>query len=275
MIKMLTSGFFNSKNHDRRYNAQQFGSIFDGIINDGIYMTIGDHFNITVSTDHPMELWVGSGRAWFDHGWVLNDSIMILPVEVGEIQHPRKDIVVIETNWTDGVRANSIKIIKGEPSKNPVAPTPIRSALINQYPLATIDVPKTCEALQQGYITNHIGTGSCPFVTGPLKTIDATAMLAQWNDQWTRWYNGIRDILSDVDPGGSLGVAVFDLQQDVQNLEENKYDKSAAQIEFSNIDERLSNITNQVYLRHIIRYGTSGPNNSVGDEGDVYIQIMS
>lgn len=263
---MFTYGFYDSLNGDRRYNAKQFTSLFDGIILDGIFMSIGDRFNVTVSPNDPMELLVGSGRAWFDHSWNLNESDMILQVELGAVNLPRKDLVVLEVDRTN--RTNSIKIIKGEPAKEPVAPEPIRSENLNQHVLAIITVPKDCSQLEQGFIENQIGTSACPFVTGPLETINADALLAQWNDQWTRWYNGIRDILSDVDPGGSLGVAVFDLQQDVQNLANTKYDKATA-------ETQITNLTNQINLRHIIRYGTAAPNNSVGIDGDVYIQIMS
>ena len=44
---MLTYGFFNSKNNDRIYDATDFGSIFDGVINDGVYMGIGNHLAVT------------------------------------------------------------------------------------------------------------------------------------------------------------------------------------------------------------------------------------
>lgn len=37
----FTSGFFNSQNHDRTYNAEQMSAIFDGVITDGVYAGIG------------------------------------------------------------------------------------------------------------------------------------------------------------------------------------------------------------------------------------------
>ena len=41
----LTGGFFNSKDHDRRYNAESISRLFDGIIEDGVYETYGDKKN--------------------------------------------------------------------------------------------------------------------------------------------------------------------------------------------------------------------------------------
>ena len=36
----VTSGFYNGLSHDRKYNAVQMSSLFDGIINDGIFQSI-------------------------------------------------------------------------------------------------------------------------------------------------------------------------------------------------------------------------------------------
>ena len=46
----VTSGFFNSLNSDRRYNAEQMSAIFDGVINDGIFSSIGTAFTVTADS---------------------------------------------------------------------------------------------------------------------------------------------------------------------------------------------------------------------------------
>ena len=38
----LTSGFYNSLDGDRTYNAEQMSELFDGIINDGI-LNLSEH----------------------------------------------------------------------------------------------------------------------------------------------------------------------------------------------------------------------------------------
>lgn len=38
----VTYGFFNSVNGDRKYNADQMSSYFDGLVTDGVYEKIGD-----------------------------------------------------------------------------------------------------------------------------------------------------------------------------------------------------------------------------------------
>ena len=60
----VTYGFYNSSNGDRKYNAEQFGSIFDGIILDGVFELIGDHFAVTPVSGSM----AGYVRTWW--GWV-------------------------------------------------------------------------------------------------------------------------------------------------------------------------------------------------------------
>ena len=66
----LTGGFFNSKDHDRRYNAETISRLFDGIIEDGVYETYGDKFIVCQASG--MDVTIGSARAWFDHCWIHN-----------------------------------------------------------------------------------------------------------------------------------------------------------------------------------------------------------
>ena len=43
----VTYGFYDSTGGDRKYNAEQMGSIFDGIISDGFYSNIGNMVGAT------------------------------------------------------------------------------------------------------------------------------------------------------------------------------------------------------------------------------------
>lgn len=182
----VTYGFYNSNNHDRRYNTIQMSSIFDGIILDGIFMSIGTCF-VVEATGNDMFVRVGEGRAWFNHTWTLNDSLLPLEVPLSEVILNRIDAVVLEVNEERSVRANSIKIVKGTPSSNPVRPTMIQTKLVHQYPLAFIRVNKGVTSIRQADLTNMVGSGSTPYVTGILKTVNIEAMVAQWEDQWKIW----------------------------------------------------------------------------------------
>lgn len=183
----VTFGFYNSVNHDRRYNALQMSSIFDGIIRDGIFMSIGTAMVVKAASG--MTVNVGEGRAWFDHTWTLNDSELPVKLEASELILNRIDTIVLDVDHRDSVRANSIIAIKGTPASNPVAPTLIRTTDHNQYPLCNIYVKAGVTEITQSNITNLVGTGSCPFITGILESIDIEDLVSQWEAQWNEFYS--------------------------------------------------------------------------------------
>ena len=69
----LSSGFYNSVNGDRVYDAEQFGALFDGIISDGVFPNVGNHFLVRPGTNE-MAVYVGSGKAWLNRRWVENTA---------------------------------------------------------------------------------------------------------------------------------------------------------------------------------------------------------
>lgn len=182
----VTSGFFNSLNSDRRYNAEQMSAIFDGIIKDGVFASIGTAF--TVSADSGFTVNVGIGRAWFDSIWVYNDAILPLTFDIPEVVLDRIDAIVIEINKTEEVRAGSIKIVKGFPASIPQRPTLTKNAYVTQYPLAYVEINAGRVSVSQSMITSMIGTSECPYITGILQVQNIDNIVAQWQAQWTEWY---------------------------------------------------------------------------------------
>lgn len=188
----FTYGFYNYMEDedgipDRRYNAEQMSSLFDGILRDGIFASIGDCFMVKSGTG--MIVNVGTGRAWFDHTWSLNDAIMPVTIDQAEVLQPRIDTICIEVDHTLTVRANSIIVVKGTPQSTPRPPSLINEEFKKQYPLADIYVGRQVTTINQADITNRIGYSDTPFVTGVLEVLDAEPLLAQWNDQWHRFYD--------------------------------------------------------------------------------------
>ena len=182
----VTYGFYNSKNHDRRYDAIQMSRIFDGIIRDGVLQHYGTA--MMVKESEGMIVNVGIGRAWFNHTWTLNDALLPLTLPLSEVILNRIDAIVLEVDARESVRANSIKIIKGTPASNPKNPTLIKTNDRWQYPLAYIRVNAGVTAIRQANITNCVGTSACPFVTAPLEKMSIDALVAQWGDQWKAFY---------------------------------------------------------------------------------------
>lgn len=191
----LTCGFFNSIEHDRRYDARQFSRIFDGIINDGIFMNIGDCMIVKSTTGRNVE--IGTGRAWFDGTWSYNDTAYLLELPLSDTITKRIDTIVLEVNYADSVRANSYKVLRGEASDEPVPPTLINDELVHQHPLCNIARQPNVDDVTQADITNLVGTEVTPFVSGILETVNTSELLIQWEAQFAQWMGRLVDDFED------------------------------------------------------------------------------
>lgn len=181
----FASGFFNSVDHDRLYDATDISRLFDGLIRDGIFASIGDC--MVVKQSNQMNVTVGTGRAWFNHTWSYNDALYPVTIPPSEILMDRIDAVVLEINSVEAVRANSIKLIKGTPSSTPAKPTLTNTKEVHQYPLAYVTVGKEVTSIRQADIENCVGTSACPFVTGILEVISIEQLIPQWKDILNRF----------------------------------------------------------------------------------------
>lgn len=190
-------GFYNSINGDRKYNAIQFSQIFDGVIMDGVFASIGDKLFTTANGG--MEIAVGTGKAWFNHTWNLNTTKMIFTLAHSHAVLPRYDAVVLEVNEEQNAygRVNAIKVIEGTPSSNATKPTMINSQYIHQYPLAYIKINAAAEAITAADIEIAVGTSPCPFVTGILQTADISGLFVNWNQQFDTWFDNLKAQLTD------------------------------------------------------------------------------
>ena len=181
----VSSGFFNSLNGDRKYDAAQMSAIFDGLIIDGVFASIGTAFAVKAAGGLTVN--VGIGKAWFDHTWTVNDSILPMTAPEAEVLLDRIDAVVLEVNGMESVRNNTIKFIKGNPSSAPSRPTLTNEGNVHQYPLCYIYRKYGTAVINQADITPMVGTESTPFVTGILQTISLDELLGKWQDELDRF----------------------------------------------------------------------------------------
>ena len=203
----VTYGFYNSVNNDRKYDAKQMSSLFEGIIQDGVFSSIGD--KLMVTSNAGMNVSVGTGRAWFKNTWTNNDTALILTADPPHATLPRIDTVVLEVDRSEAVRANTIKIITGVagtvPVPQPLAHTPEK----DQYPLALLSITPsvTGGTIAQNQITNKVGTSECPFIIGVLSTVTTDTLIANWESEFDIWFNAMKDQLT-TDAAGNLQTQI-------------------------------------------------------------------
>ena len=191
----FTCGFFNSENGDRKYNAEQMSAIFDGIIADGVFTTIGDHMAVSAGTG--MQVLVGTGKAWFDHTWNVNDAAYPLAIAASDVTLSRIDAIVLETNHSDSVRLNKLRVVQGTVASSPVKPTLTNSEKVHQHPLAWVTVAPGVTQIAASAIENAVGTSACPFVTGVIETTAIDDLFNQWNGEFDEWFDNLKAQLSD------------------------------------------------------------------------------
>ena len=275
----LTSGFFDSFNEDRKYNSLQFSSIFDGIISDGIYATYGDYF--LVSPVSGMNIKVGTGRAWLDHTWTLNDADYPLTVEDAEVVLKRIDTVIIEVDRTNSGRINRLRILKGTPASAPVAPQLTKTESLKQYPLADILVKPNATEIVAADITNRIGTADLPWVSGIIDHISAEELVKQWRIEFDTLLDTLQTMISQVGQqtimNNSVGASAIIKTGDnavtaatVKAIPDKPGAVVASHLSSDITYTTLGLTSNQV---RTIRVGTGDP--SGGSDGDIYLKITN
>ena len=220
----LSCGFFNSYNGDRKYDARQIASMFDGIINDGIFQNIGDSFKVRAVGGTTVK--VGSGKAWFNCTWTVNDGDFVIDgVEYnGEFGvSTAYGIVFLEVNTKEEYRDNFIRYsisklgVSDQTRKNDYLnkyyPRVEDRSGIYLYPLAVIVLNANKNEILNSDIYDTRGGSSVtdmytPFVTPVTETMDSAELLTQWDEQFKefmsdntknhdRWFDGETDKFSE------------------------------------------------------------------------------
>lgn len=178
----ITSGFFNSVNGDRVYNADDMSNYFEGIVSDGVYESIGDRLIVTAGEG--MIVNVGTGRALLDCKWLKNDAVYPLQIEAADVQLHRWDTIAIELNMT--TREMTIKVIKGSLMSVPVVPNIPNTSTTKYLILAHVLVRPGATVLSQSDIADQRGSVKCPWVTGVIKQVDTSDLFLQYYDAYAK-----------------------------------------------------------------------------------------
>lgn len=182
----VTSGFFNSIDGDRTYNADQMSTYFEGLVSDGIYENIGDRFAVTAATG--MTVNVGSGRALIKSHWIKNDSVQALQIDPADVQYGRYDLIVLRLDLNEAGRSITIAIKKGTAAAVPNIPVPTRTNSVYELALAVVSVNKNTSSITQSNISDRRSSSQCGWVTGVIKQVDTSDLFLQWQTAYESYY---------------------------------------------------------------------------------------
>lgn len=187
---MISSGFFNSINHDRQYYPSDISRLFNSLIVDGVFQNVENQFITRAGSG--MQVIIPSGLAYFNSTWIYNDNDYIQNIDEAPYiaNYKRIDGIFLRVYPEDNIntRENTIYYVKGtETGGTPSRPVPTSTDGEVYKPICYISVNYGVTAITQSMITNMVGTSSTPFVSGILKTINADELLRQWDGQFTEW----------------------------------------------------------------------------------------
>ena len=66
-------GFFNAKNLDRVYTAEDFTGYLSSMICNGVLDTYGNNFSVTAG--EKLSVLIGTGKAWLNGHYFINDTV--------------------------------------------------------------------------------------------------------------------------------------------------------------------------------------------------------
>lgn len=181
-----TSGFFNSVNNDRVYDAEDIGNYFKGLISNGIFESVGNR--LVVTANDGMSVSVDTGRAFINCHWMNNDAAINLSIDAADVQYKRIDRIVVRLNTANDHRAMTLEVLKGTNSLNPTAPTLTRDGDIYELCLADVYIDAGVTAITQTNITDkRLDSTLCGFVTGIIDQLDTSDLYLQYNAAITEY----------------------------------------------------------------------------------------
>ena len=193
---MWTSGFFNSVNGDRLYNADQMSAIFSGLITDGVYASVGN--KLAVQPNSGMTIQIATGRGWFGQRWVDNNSEYLHTLEASDVLLNRYCAVCVRVDTTDGGRKAEPYFKYSEYATNPVKPSMERTETIKEYCLAYVLIKAGATTITAADIEDTRGNEAlCGWVTGLIEQLSSATLFDQFTDIFYTWFNGLTDLINE------------------------------------------------------------------------------
>lgn len=193
---MWESGFFNSVNGDRVYNAQQMSSIFEGLITDGVYEAVGD--KLAVQPSAGMTIQVASGRGWCKKHWFNNTTAYQMTLEPSDVTLNRWCAVCVRADDTDSVRDAKPTLKYSEYATTPVKPEPENTETVKELILAYVYIKAGATEITASDITDaRANEAVCGWVTGLIEQLSSATLWTQWEALFTEWFSGLQDFINE------------------------------------------------------------------------------
>lgn len=178
----ITYGFWNALKqsdgtYDRVYNSDQISEMFEGLLSDGVFESVGDALIVKEKSGLTVE--IGTGRAWIGDRWMKNDAKLDITLAAAHLTLNRWSAIVIKADYSN--RVITIEEKAGTPATSPTKPTMTYNDSIKEKCLAYVYVGKGVTSITQTNITDcRADTSICGWVTGVIQQVDTSQLFLQY-----------------------------------------------------------------------------------------------
>lgn len=207
-------GFFNSKNLDRTYTAENFNDYLGSIICDGIQDNFGQCFKLSVNK---LKLTIGSGKAWIQGHYFISDTAYTYDLSryVDE-SLPRYLAIGICCNTSENVRNVSFEILAGTPATNPAIPRLQNTDYKKHLTLCIIRLDAgTSELKITDYRENGNFCGYVRCILGKCKVTDMLAQLSEIQEQMKNYNTTVSQLQTKIN---ELTLKIDEMTGDVVSI---------------------------------------------------------
>lgn len=197
------SGFFNSVNNDRVYDATDVARFLkkfftNGVFNNSLQVVANDNMTVSVSV----------GQANIEGYSYELDAIKTLDIDDADSTLSRIDSVILRLDLSN--RQITAQILKGSTATDPSQPSIVRSGNIYDLRLANILVSTGVTRITTSEITDTRLTSDCGNVVQAVLSLNTNDIFKQYETWFKKWFEELQEELS--------GDIAGNLQTEIDNL---------------------------------------------------------
>ena len=158
---MEKSGFFNSSDGDRVYDATDFAAYFGNLVSNGVFYASAT--NLQTTPGNGLAVSVAAGSAWINGYRYENTDDLNLPLTTANGSNPRIDRIVVRLSQVS--RSIQLAVVDGTPAATPSAPALTRTSDVYELGIADVLIPAAATSIATNNITDtRLNTSLCGLV---------------------------------------------------------------------------------------------------------------
>lgn len=158
---MEKSGFFNSSDGDRIYDATDFAAYFGSLVSNGVFYAASTNLQVTPGSG--LAVSVAAGSAWVNGYRYENTGALNMPLTTANGSNPRIDRIVVRLSQVS--RSIHLAVVDGTPAAMPSAPALTRTSDVYELGIADVLIPAAATSVAANNITDsRMNTNLCGLV---------------------------------------------------------------------------------------------------------------